>query len=171
VPDVFTIFDGSSYEVLERPSGPGDPLVMRFRLIHKCGTPPPHVHPGAVETFEIEQGSFEMLVGDEWRAASAGETVVVPAGLRHTFRNESGAEVVIRNTHAPHHDFEAYIKALAELTQELEITSVSSPGAAVKMAMLWQRHTDLIQPADLPLKIAFPALAAAGRLLRLSVPG
>ena len=33
-----------------------------------------------------------------------------------------------------------------------------------------QRHTDLIQPADLPLKIAFPVLSALGRLLRLSLP-
>lgn len=170
MPDVFTIYDGSSYEVLERPIDAGDPLVMRFRLIHGCGTPPPHVHPHAAETFEIEEGSFEMLVGDEWRTASAGEIVEVPAGMRHTFRNESGAEVVIRNTHAPHHDFEAYIRSVAELTHELRVTSVKSPEAAVKMAMIWQRHTDLIQPADLPLKLAFPALATAGRLLRLSVP-
>ena len=166
----YTLYDGSEYSVLERPAGRSDPLVMRFRFQPGAGTPPPHVHPHSDETFEVEEGDFDVMVEDEWRAVAAGESVTAPAGVRHTFRKESEGEVVIRNTHAPHHDFEAYIRTVAEITNELETTNASSPLVAARMAVLFQRHSDLIQPADRPLQIAVPVLAAVARVARLSVP-
>lgn len=168
--ETYTLYDGSEYQVLDRPSGASDALVMRFVLIDHCGTPPPHVHPQATEVFEVEEGEFELLVGRDWRAVRAGESVTVPPGMRHSFRNHSGAEVVVRNVHDPHHDFEAYIRAVAALTHELQVTAVNNPLTAARMAMIWQRHDDLIQPADLPMKLAFRALDAAGRAARLKVP-
>lgn len=166
----YTTYDGSEYSVLERPAAADDPLVMRFRLTAAAGAPPPHVHPRTVETFEVLEGRFEMLVGDEWRTVAAGESVDVPAGLRHTFRNDSGAEVVIRNVHDPHHDFEAYIRSIAQLSQELKATTPKSPAAAARMALLWERHDDLIQPADLPMKIGLPVLSRIARVFGVATP-
>lgn len=168
--DTFTLYDGSEMTVLERPSGPADALVMRFRLRSGTGAPPPHVHPTATEVFEVEEGWFELFVGDEWRRVDAGESVTVEPGLRHTFRNQSGAEAVIRNVHDPHHDFEAYIRAIAAITHQQKAVDRGSLGAAVRMAALWQRHSDLIRPADRPLKIAIPVLAGAAAVLRLRIP-
>jgi hypothetical protein len=34
--DVIKLFDGSEYRVLERPSGPGDAVIMEFRLPDRC---------------------------------------------------------------------------------------------------------------------------------------
>lgn len=169
--DTFTLYDGSEMTVVERPAGPDEALVMRFVLKHDCGAPPPHVHPYAEETFAVEEGEFEMLVDDEWRLVRAGESVTVEPGRRHTFRNQSGGDVVIRNVHDPHHDFEAYVRSLAKLSHELETTAPNSPGAAARMAMLWDRHDDLIRPADLPLRLGMKGLGTVGRLARLSVPG
>jgi quercetin dioxygenase-like cupin family protein len=167
--DTFTTYDGSELEVLERPQGPADPLVMRFRLVHDGGTPPPHVHPSATEVFEVEEGSFEVLVGSEWRRVSAGESVTVEPGQRHTFRNKSGATVVLRNVHDPHHDFERYMRSVAAVSHELRATK-PTPAAAAKLALLWSRHDDLIRPADTPLRVAFGVLSRGARLLRVSVP-
>jgi mannose-6-phosphate isomerase-like protein (cupin superfamily) len=166
----YRTFDGSEYSVLERPQDSDGALVMRFRLTPRAGSPPPHVHPYTVEVFEILEGELEMLIGREWRKVGPGESATVEAGVRHSFRNTSGAEVVIRNVHDPHHDFEAYIRSLAKVSQELRVSTPNSPGAVARVALIWGRHDDLIRPADLPLKIAFPILRGAGRLGRLSVP-
>lgn len=168
--DTFTIYDGSELTVLERPSAAGDPVVMRFRLVDACATPPPHIHPSAVETYEVEEGTLEVMLGREWRSFGAGESVTIEPGTRHTFRNRSGATATVRNTHAPHHDFETYIRTVAAVTHEFQVTEPRSPAAAARLALLFSRHSDLIRPADLPLKVAFPVLAAAARLLRLSIP-
>src|SRR5687767_15303318 len=52
----------------------------------------PHVHPGMDERFTVLSGRASFLSGREWSEASAGETVVVPAGARHAYRND-GDEV------------------------------------------------------------------------------
>ena len=168
--DTFTTYDGSEFTVLQRPSNPEDALTMRFRFPSDCASPPPHVHPDTHETFAVEEGEFELLVGSDWRPVTAGESVSVPAGTRHTFRNRSGAPVVVHNVHEPHHDFEAYLRALAALTHELQATAPKTPKAAIRLARLWRRHADLIRPADVPLKIAMPVLNAIGGL-RMSSRG
>ncbi len=167
----YQTYDGSEYAVLERPGTPDGALVMRFRLTSNAGSPPPHVHPSAVEVFEVLKGELEMLVGKEWRTVRAGKSATVEPGVRHTFRNTSGGEVLVRNVHDPHHDFEAYIREVARLSQELQATDPKSPGAAARLAVLWGRHDDLIRPADLPMKIAFPLLRGVARVARLSPSG
>jgi quercetin dioxygenase-like cupin family protein len=52
----------------------------------------PHVHPGMEERFTVLSGRASFLSGREWSEASAGETVVVPAGARHAYRN-NGEEI------------------------------------------------------------------------------
>ena len=149
--------------MLQRPRNPQDALVMRFRFVDGCAAPPPHVHPDTHETFTVEEGWFELLVGDEWRKVAAGESVTVPPDTRHTFRNRSGADAVVHNVHDPHHEFEAYVRALTSLTHELKATTPRSPRAAVRLAGIWADHPDLIRPADLPLKVALKVLAPLGR--------
>ena len=168
--DTFRTHDGSEFTVLQRPSAPNDALVMRFRFVDRCATPPPHVHPSTTEVFTVEEGAFELLVDHDWRTVTAGESVTVPPATRHTFRNRSGAPAVVHNVHDPHHDFEAYLRKLAALTHEFRATAPRTPRAAAKLALLWADHDDLIRPADLPLRVAMPALAAAGRLARVETP-
>ena len=166
----YTTYDGAEYTVLERPESSDGALVMQFRLPPRAGVPPPHVHPHTVEIFEVLEGEFETLLRKEWRKLRAGESVTVEPGARHTFRNESGSEVVVRNVHEPHHDFEAYIRSIANISRETQSASPSSPAAAIRMALLWGRHEDLIRPADPPLKAAFPVLRGVGRMARMSTP-
>jgi hypothetical protein len=143
---------------------------MRFRLLDHCGAPPPHVHPHAREIFEVQEGWFEIQLDGEWRRVEAGEAATVLPGQAHTFRNHSGGTVVIRNVHDPHHDFETYIRRIAALTHELEANAPNSPKAAMAMARLWQDHSDLIQPAPLPLRVAFPLLGLLARVTGVSAP-
>jgi uncharacterized cupin superfamily protein len=50
----------------------------------------PHWHENLDEVFYVLEGEIEYLLGEQWRRAPAGTTVVIPAGAIHAFRNESG---------------------------------------------------------------------------------
>ena len=52
----------------------------------------PHIHPTIDERFTVRSGHPSFLAGRRWREAGPGETVVVPAGTRHAYRNR-GDEV------------------------------------------------------------------------------
>jgi mannose-6-phosphate isomerase-like protein (cupin superfamily) len=149
--DVITLFDGSEYRVLERPSGPGDPILVGFRVPDHCAEPLPHVHPHNVEVFEVLEGEIELLFGSEWRTVRAGESVTVSPGTRHTFRNHSGELAAFRNVHDPHHDFEAYLRQLATLQNELHAGSPNGPAATARFAMIVDQYPDLLRPAELPI--------------------
>src|SRR5687767_9158699 len=93
--------DGTIWVIANSAADPDrDPVVIEMHLPHGAQAPPPHYHPnGQQETFEVLEGSFEMKLEREWQTVRKGETAVVEPGVIHTFRNESGAEVVIRNVH------------------------------------------------------------------------
>lgn len=59
--------------------------------------PPLHVHHDEEEVFHIKSGVVRFRVGAEEFVAGAGETLVAPRGVPHTFRVESpqGARVLV----------------------------------------------------------------------------
>jgi quercetin dioxygenase-like cupin family protein len=48
----------------------------------------PHLHPAMEERFEMLEGRLSFLAGRKWSPAESGETVFVPAGVRHAYRNK-----------------------------------------------------------------------------------
>jgi quercetin dioxygenase-like cupin family protein len=52
-----------------------------------------HRHRQIEETFYIQSGALEFLIGDQVRTLSPGDFLRVPAGVRHGYANVSGAEV------------------------------------------------------------------------------
>jgi glyoxylate utilization-related uncharacterized protein len=57
-------------------------------LVAAGGGPPPHRHLAEDELFTITEGSISFAAGDEFRPVSSGESVFVPRGTRHVYRNE-----------------------------------------------------------------------------------
>lgn len=63
-----------------------DFVIRRWELSHTPGDQaPPHIHHASTEAFCVLRGRLEVLVGHERRIIGAGEYVVIPAGMRHTF--------------------------------------------------------------------------------------
>lgn len=50
------------------------------------GGPPPHIHHREDETFQILEGDYEWMVGDQKFIARKGATVFAPRGIPHTYR-------------------------------------------------------------------------------------
>jgi quercetin dioxygenase-like cupin family protein len=64
----------------------GEVLVVEA-WVDPGGGVTPHIHPAMDERFEVLSGNPSFLAGRKWQAASPGDVVVVPAGLRHAYRN------------------------------------------------------------------------------------
>jgi len=60
-------------------------------VVGSGGGPPPHKHLAEDELFAITAGSITFTAGSDARTVSAGESVFVPRGTRHSYRNEGPA--------------------------------------------------------------------------------
>jgi mannose-6-phosphate isomerase-like protein (cupin superfamily) len=60
-----------------------------------------HVHYDEDDSFYILSGTLVFEFGDERVNAPAGTFVLVPPGVAHGFANETDADVLIFNVHAP----------------------------------------------------------------------
>ncbi len=65
------------------------------------GGPPEHLHEAEDDAFYILEGELTFGVEGEEVVAGPGTFVLVPPGVRHTFRNDGDARVRMVNIHAP----------------------------------------------------------------------
>jgi quercetin dioxygenase-like cupin family protein len=65
----------------------GGNLTFLENVTAPGGGPPPHVHSGEDEFFYVLDGIFEIRIGDDVHALTAGGFAFVPRGTVHNFRN------------------------------------------------------------------------------------
>ena len=104
-----------------------DFVIRRWDLAHYPGDQaPPHVHHRSDEGFCVLRGRLEVLMGDERRIITAGDHLVVPAGMTHTFAtvDPPGADI------------------LAIMTPEIDdlVTALHAPMCDDERAALWAGH-------------------------------
>src|SRR4051812_36890096 len=129
-----------------RPAPEGDAVLVEM-WVEPGGGVPPHVHPSMEERFEVISGELSFLSGRKWQTAAPGETVVVPAGTRHAYRN-SGAEPAHGVCHAsPAQSLEEFLTDAAAMARDGKITRhglPKSPGALVQVLRLALRHRKMV---------------------------
>lgn len=69
-------------------AAPDGVSIIEFRLPHG-DSPPTHVHHEDDEIFHLIEGRMRVRVGDQEFVLEAGNTMVAPKGIPHTFRVES----------------------------------------------------------------------------------
>ncbi len=93
-------------------------LEFELELTADGHVPGAHVHPEQEERFHVLEGEMTFRLGARKIVATAGETVVVPAGRVHKFANKSGAPVRARVEVVPALDMEDLLTTTAELAIE-----------------------------------------------------
>jgi quercetin dioxygenase-like cupin family protein len=97
----------------------GQSLEMEWEVLPKCDGTPVHIHPFADETYQVLEGSLEVQMNGEWKILTQGETMTVPKGASHTFRNLSNNVARVFNTHAPAMKFDSYFEELSNIVNKL----------------------------------------------------
>lgn len=105
-----------------------------------------HIHPSMEERFTVVAGRPEFLAGRRWQAAGPGETVVVPAGMRHAFRNRGNQVAHIRCAAKPPSTLQAFLEDVAGLSRAGKLTrfGVPKPNGVLEAAVLAHAYRDMV---------------------------
>lgn len=157
----------------ERTTGDDGNDVMHVEMwVQPGGGVTPHIHPNMEERFTVLEGRAEFLAGRRWVGADAGETVVVPAGMRHAYRNR-GAEVahVLCVAIPPDPNLESFLTDAAALGRAGLLTKhgiPKGPKALLQAAVMLENSKDMVTILFPPLpppaiqRLLIPPLARLG---------
>jgi mannose-6-phosphate isomerase-like protein (cupin superfamily) len=76
----------------------GEYVEMEWSLPASAFAPPPDRHPTQVESYEVLEGSFDVMIDGAWRPLATGDSATVPVNAGHTFRLV-GEPMRVRNVH------------------------------------------------------------------------
>jgi quercetin dioxygenase-like cupin family protein len=141
----------------------GEYVEMEWSLPAGAFAPPPHRHPTQVESYEVLEGAFEVMIDGAWQRLATGEVATVPVGANHTFRL-AGEPVRVRNFHRPGSRFDEFIERQHRFVTSPRYRGLKRPSTAIAMAAAWDEHRDLLVPTNPALRAAVALLAPIGRL-------
>ena len=102
--------------------------VLEHRAPHG-DSPPLHLHRTEDEVFIVLEGTFRFRLGEEEREVGAGETLLTPKGVPHTYRVES-AEGGRWLTVTSGGDFERFVRAMGRVAERVELPERGAPPSA-----------------------------------------
>jgi quercetin dioxygenase-like cupin family protein len=154
----------------ERTTDPDGSEVLHIETwVDPGGGVTPHFHPAMEERFEVVSGHPSFLAGRSWRTAAADETVVVPAGMRHAYRNESDEQVHMVCHVRPPSSLQEFLEEAAALARAGKIRTrwalPAGPRALVEAGALAHRHREMVTLLFPPLpppplqRLVLPLLA------------
>jgi mannose-6-phosphate isomerase-like protein (cupin superfamily) len=103
-----------------------------------------HMHPRQDETYQIISGTLDLWLDGEWHRLSDGQSLSIPRGSRHAFRNSSGKPVRVINTHAPGLRFIEYLEGMERLIHEGKLTGLSGFKNTLYVSLYVTRYSDLV---------------------------
>ena len=166
--DRFEMPDGSIYEVTAAAADNGGDFVeMIFTLPPGSVSPPPHVHVGLTEDYEVLEGALDVMRGGSWETLAPGQSASVPPATVHTFKNRTKAVVRVRNVHRPAARFEDFIEHACRLLRARNVTRGKDPRIPAYLAMLILEYPETLAPGRARDRVALKTLAGLGRLFGL----
>jgi mannose-6-phosphate isomerase-like protein (cupin superfamily) len=127
--------------------GQGGICVMES-LARRGDSPPLHVHGTEDEIFRVLDGELLIRAGDADIRLGAGETLLAPLGVPHTYRVESPtARWLVMTTQG---DFERFVRELSRPAERPELPEPEGPPTPERIEALGavaQRHNiELVGP-------------------------
>jgi quercetin dioxygenase-like cupin family protein len=103
-----------------------DGISVMETLASHGDSPPLHVHQTEDEIFHVLEGQLRMRAGDADVTIGAGETLLAPKGVPHTYRVESpeGARWLVITTRG---DFERFVHSLSRPAERPELPMPQGP--------------------------------------------
>ena len=126
----------------------GEQTGGRFSLVetaHPGGSQPPlHVHHRDDEGFYVLEGQVTMWVGDQRLELEAGEFVLGPHGVPHTFRvGDDGARMLVTSSTA---DFDRFVTEVGVPATENRLPDPVEPDPERLAAIAAKHHIEILGP-------------------------
>ena len=128
-----------------RPADDGDAVLVEM-WVEPGGGVPAHLHPAMEERFEVVSGELNFLAGRKWQTARAGETVVVPAGTRHAYRNDGAEQAHGVCRASPPQTLQEFLEEAAAMARAGKLTrqGLPKPGGVLQALRLALRHRKMV---------------------------
>lgn len=127
-----------------------------------------HIHPHAIESYEVLEGKFDVYINGDWKTLSVGEKAVVDPDVPHTFRNSGDETTRVHNIHQPAMRFDQFFERLYKLANSGASSSQQRRPRTFKAllyaSMLYTSYPDEIRAVRPPHAI-MQVFAFLGRLL------
>ena len=127
-----------------------DGISVMESLAPHGDSPPLHVHLTEDETFHVIEGELRVRAGDTEVRIGAGETILGPKGVPHTYRVESpeGARWLVITRRG---DLERFVRALSRPAERPELPTPQGPPTAEQAdalaAAAHEHGIELVGPA------------------------
>lgn len=142
----------------------GSSLEMEWTISPKSEGTPIHIHPAAIETYEILSGELAVYKKDRWITAKVGDKITIEKGEPHTFKNPTNQFIRVYNTHQPAMAFEQFFRGLEKFAKSgLVQNGKMNFRSTVAISTLWTNYSKEIVSVQ-PPAFVMHALAAYGRL-------
>jgi quercetin dioxygenase-like cupin family protein len=136
------------------------------------GVEPVHVHPRQESRAEVVSGSLCFVVDGEERRLGPGDSITIPAGVPHNFRNDGDEEAVAVQEFRPalrtRQFFETYF-GLAE-RGELDDKGMPSPLRLAVLGPAFANEIRVTKPPWALQRVAYALLGPIARLRGYSAP-
>ena len=99
-----------------------------------------HYHPEQEETFRVLEGRMEVLRDGEWKVIEAGDSLTVPGGAVHAWRNASDVPVRFLNVHRPARGFQAHLETVDRLVRAGKVRGTKDPRSLLYLSMSAVEH-------------------------------
>jgi mannose-6-phosphate isomerase-like protein (cupin superfamily) len=99
-------------------------------------SPPLHLHVNEDEIFHILEGDFRFQIGTEERNGQAGDTVLAPKGIPHTYRVESNTGRWLTVTDEPVRVTDSCLESSASTRSSSDSAEeISDPVGRIRVSM------------------------------------
>ena len=143
----------------------GELLEFELELAADGRVPGAHVHPEQEERFHVLEGTMTFRLGLRKIVATAGESVVVPAGRMHKFANGGAETARVRVEVVPALDMEELLCTTAELAHEGKVMRSGMP-KPVHLALFVRRFRREVCAPFPPAPVVQALLAPLAALAR-----
>jgi quercetin dioxygenase-like cupin family protein len=143
----------------------GELLEIELTLTPDGAVPGAHVHPEQEERFHVLEGTMKFRLGMKTIVAEAGDTVVVPKGRVHRFKNAGDGVARARVEVVPALDMEQLFETTVELAHEGNVSRKGMP-KPLHLALFVRRFEREVRapfPPAWVVRVLMAPLAALGR--------
>jgi quercetin dioxygenase-like cupin family protein len=129
--------------------------------------PPEHFHPRQAERFTVLAGTLRVRLDGSVRELRAGDTLRIPAGVRHSMWNPTAGPATARWETRPALDTERLFEALYGLAASGAVNARGVP-CLLDLAVLLPRHEAelrVTRPGPATQRLVFGALGPLARAL------
>ncbi len=127
----------------------GESLIFDLQLSPDGHVPGAHVHPMQEERFEVLHGSMKFRKGIRTIVAHAGETVIVPPGVMHRFKNAGDGYTFARVEVRPALRMEELLETAVAFAREGRTMSSGMP-YPLELALFMREFEAEVKPPMLP---------------------